>query len=128
MSMGRTYKFFGFSMSYTVLNLPLSVLYLQFVLLFPCTFSPIPVLSLYRNSQILFFFTTLLLGCTPMLSNFKCQYFNYYFLYFFFQKYPTYVSVFFVLSHRQTSLVFTFLCFLKVMPQLCSVTKSFYSL
>ena len=47
--MGRTYKFFGFSISYTILNLPLSVLYLPFVLLIPCTFCsilPLPTLQL----------------------------------------------------------------------------------
>ena len=36
-----TYKFFGFYISHTVLNLPLSILYLPFMLLIPCTFSPI---------------------------------------------------------------------------------------
>ena len=41
MSVGHTYKFFGFSISYTILNLPLSILYLPFMLLTPCTFSPI---------------------------------------------------------------------------------------
>ena len=41
MSRGRTRKFFGFSNSYTVLNLPLSILYLLFMLRIPCTFSPI---------------------------------------------------------------------------------------
>ena len=41
MSMGHTYNFFGFSISYTILNLPLSILYLPFMLLIPCTFSPI---------------------------------------------------------------------------------------
>ena len=35
MSVDRTYKFFGFSTSYTVLNLPLSILYLPFMLLLP---------------------------------------------------------------------------------------------
>ena len=45
MFMGHTYKFFGFFISYTILNLPLSTLYLQFLLLIPCTFSlfcPLP--------------------------------------------------------------------------------------
>ena len=41
MSMGHTYKFFSFSISYTILNLPLSILYLPFMLLIPCTDSPI---------------------------------------------------------------------------------------
>ena len=41
MSMGHAYKFFGFSISYTVLNLPMSILYLPIMLLNPCTFSPI---------------------------------------------------------------------------------------
>ena len=38
---GLYYKFLVFSISYTVLNLPLSSLYLPFMLLIPCTFSPI---------------------------------------------------------------------------------------
>ena len=41
MSMGRTYKFLGFSISCTILNLPMSILYLPFMLLIPCTFSHI---------------------------------------------------------------------------------------
>ena len=41
MSMGCMNKYFGFSISYTILNLPLSILYLQFMLLIPCTSSPI---------------------------------------------------------------------------------------
>ena len=41
MPMGRTHKFFGFIISCTILNLPLSILYLPFMLLIPCTFSPI---------------------------------------------------------------------------------------
>ena len=43
MSMGRTYKFFGFSISYTILNLSLSILYLPFILHIPCTFPPSPL-------------------------------------------------------------------------------------
>ena len=39
MSVGCTYKFFGFSIFYAILNLPLSILYLPFMLLTPCTFS-----------------------------------------------------------------------------------------
>ena len=46
MSMGCTYKFFGFSISHTVLNLPLSILYLPFMFLIPCTISPILPLPL----------------------------------------------------------------------------------
>ena len=38
----HTRKFFGFSISYTILTLPLSILYLTITLLMPCTFSPIP--------------------------------------------------------------------------------------
>ena len=38
MSMCCTYKFFGFSISYTLLNLPLSILCLPIMLLIPCTF------------------------------------------------------------------------------------------
>ena len=41
MPMGRAYKFFGFSISYTILHLPLSIFYLPFMLLIPCTFPPI---------------------------------------------------------------------------------------
>ena len=40
-SMGHTYKFFGFYISYTILNLPLSTFYLPCMLLIPCTFFPI---------------------------------------------------------------------------------------
>ena len=39
MSMGATYKFFGFSISHTIPNIPLCILYLPFMLLIPCTFS-----------------------------------------------------------------------------------------
>ena len=35
MSMGHIYKFFGLYISYTILNLPLSTLYLPFMLLIP---------------------------------------------------------------------------------------------
>ena len=42
MSMGHTYKFFGFYISYTILNLLLSFFYLPFVLLILCTFPPLP--------------------------------------------------------------------------------------
>ena len=44
MSMGCTYKFFGFSISYTILNCPLTILCLSILLLIPCTFSPILLL------------------------------------------------------------------------------------
>ena len=40
MSMGHTYKFFGFYISYTILTLPLSIFYLPFMLLILCTFPP----------------------------------------------------------------------------------------
>ena len=39
--MGCICKFFGFSISHTIFNLPLSILYLPHILLIPCTFSPI---------------------------------------------------------------------------------------
>ena len=45
MSMGRTYNFFGFPTSYTILNLSLSILYLQFLLPIPCTFPPFSPLT-----------------------------------------------------------------------------------
>ena len=41
MSLGLTYKFFGFYISYTILNLSLPILYLPIMLLILCTFSPI---------------------------------------------------------------------------------------
>ena len=41
MSMGHTYKFFGFHISYTILNLPQSIFYLPFVLNILCTFPPL---------------------------------------------------------------------------------------
>ena len=40
MSMSHTYKFFGFSISYTILNLPLSILCLPIILVIPCMFFP----------------------------------------------------------------------------------------
>ena len=39
MSMGHTYKLLGFYISYIILNLPLSIFYLPFMLLILCTFS-----------------------------------------------------------------------------------------
>ena len=41
MSMGHACKFFGFSISYSILNILLSILYLPIMLLNPCTFSPL---------------------------------------------------------------------------------------
>ena len=38
MSMGRTCKFFGFYISYTILTLPLSIFHLSFMLFILCTF------------------------------------------------------------------------------------------
>ena len=49
MTMGHAYKFFGFSISYTVLNNPLSCTY-QFVLLNPCTLSLILLLPLLDDN------------------------------------------------------------------------------
>ena len=43
MSMGHTYKFFGFYNSYTILTLSLSIFHLSFMLLILCTFPPIPL-------------------------------------------------------------------------------------
>ena len=42
MSMGHTYRFFGFSIFYTILNLPLTIFYLPFMLPFPVPFPPFP--------------------------------------------------------------------------------------
>ena len=46
MSMVCTYKFFVFSISHTILNLPLYILYLPIMLLAPCTFPPFYLLPL----------------------------------------------------------------------------------
>ena len=40
MSMGHTYKFFGFYISYTILTLPLSIFHLSVKLFILCTFTP----------------------------------------------------------------------------------------
>ena len=40
MSMGHTYKFFGFYISYTILTLPLSIFHLLFMLFFSLYLSP----------------------------------------------------------------------------------------
>ena len=42
MSMGHTYKFFGFYISYTILTLPLSIFHLSSMLLILCPFPPSP--------------------------------------------------------------------------------------
>ena len=42
MSMGHTYKFFGFYISYTIFTLPLSIFHLSSMLLILCTFPPSP--------------------------------------------------------------------------------------
>ena len=53
MSLGHTCKFFGFSISYTILNLPLTILYLPIMLLIPCTFFPIlPALCLLPTDNL----------------------------------------------------------------------------
>ena len=54
MSMGHTYKFFGFYISYTILTLPLSISHLSFMLLILCTFppSPTPLLITLHVSSI----------------------------------------------------------------------------
>ena len=45
-----TCQFFGFSTSHTILNLPLSILDLAFMLLIPCTFLPILPLPLLTDN------------------------------------------------------------------------------
>ena len=40
MSMGHTYKFFGFPISYTILKFPLPIFYLPLCFLFPVPFPP----------------------------------------------------------------------------------------
>ena len=64
MSMGHTYKFFGFYMSYTIITLPLSIFYQPFMLLILCTFAhlsppPTPLLitlHVISISVVLFLF------------------------------------------------------------------------
>ena len=63
MSMGHTYKFFGYSIPYTILNHPLSILCLCILLLILCTFpllstllSPLITLPVIFISVILFLF------------------------------------------------------------------------
>ena len=59
---GHTYTVFGFYISYTILTLPLSIFYLQFILLILCTFPPPPptrlliTLHVISISVILFLF------------------------------------------------------------------------
>ena len=48
----QTCKCFGFSISHTILNLPLSMFHLKFMLLIPCTFSPILPLSLPADNPL----------------------------------------------------------------------------
>ena len=53
MSMGHTYKFFGFYISYTTLTLPLSIFHLSFMLLILCTSPPpTPLLITLHVSSI----------------------------------------------------------------------------
>ena len=63
MSMGCIYNFFGFYISYTILNFTLSIFYLPFMLLILCTFSsslpltpPLITLHVISVSVILFLF------------------------------------------------------------------------
>ena len=54
MSIGHTYKFFGFYISYTIFTLPLSIFHLSSMLLILCTFSPLsPSHSLNDNPHVL---------------------------------------------------------------------------
>ena len=69
-SMGHIYKFFGFYISYTILNLPLSIFYLPFMLFILCTFSPFsppttPLITLHliSISVILFLFQLFVWFC-----------------------------------------------------------------
>ena len=62
MSMGYTYKFFGFYISYTILTLPLSIFHLSSMLLILYTFPPPPstplliTLHVISISVVLFLF------------------------------------------------------------------------
>ena len=77
-SMGPTYKSFGFSIYYTILNLPLSNLCLPFMLLIPCTFSPILPLPLPANNCMISISVVLLLfSCLlslPLFLFFQVQF------------------------------------------------------
>ena len=95
MSMGHTYKFLGFYISYTILNLPLSIFYLPFMLLIPCTFfslypPPNPLLitlhvisisvililfQLYVQFIVVFCFFQVQLLIIVSLLSFYCSYF-----------------------------------------------------
>ena len=79
MSMSCTYKLFGFYISHTILNLPLSILYLPFMLLIPCTFSPIlhPFPSLLITLPVITLSVNLFLFC--LLSSFLVFCFCFYF-------------------------------------------------
>ena len=72
MSMGRTQKFFGFYISYTILNLPPSIFYLPFMLLIPCTFSSIhpshsPMITLHVISISVILFLSQLFAFNKLL-------------------------------------------------------------
>ena len=51
MSMGGAYKFFGFSISYTTLNISLFILYLPIMLFNPCTFLPFSLFPLPTDNH-----------------------------------------------------------------------------
>ena len=84
MSMGCTYKFFGFYISYTIFNLALSILYLPFILLIPCTFPPIsplplpadnPPYDLYFCNSVPLLVVCLVLGFFFLISVFdSCEF------------------------------------------------------
>ena len=60
---GSKHKFFGFSFSYTIVNLPLSILCLPFMLLIPCTFIPHSPLPTYNPPCDLHFCDSVLVIC-----------------------------------------------------------------
>ena len=100
MSMGHTCKFFGFSISYTILTLPLSIFYLPFTLfpvfsslplptdnppcdLYFCDSVPVPVFCLV---SFCFCFGGVQLLTVVSLLSFYCSYFKFHIclvLYFF---------------------------------------------
>ena len=77
--MGHAHKLFGFSISYTVLNIPLSILYLPIMLLNPCNFIPnLPLptdnpptdLYIYFSASVLLVFLVLFLE--SIVDSHKC--------------------------------------------------------
>ena len=115
MSMGRTYKFFGFSISCTILDLPLSILFLAILLLIPCTFPPIRPLPTDNPPCDLYFFLIFFIDVPIELSPFSHHHFS--------PPYPPF---------NPTPLWLCpwvlYTCSLTTLPLLCHVTPPLWSL